>query len=274
MFLFVVLYSVGQGPVAFAYASEVFPLINREAGMSFSVFVNLTAAGLLTTFVALAQPVAGEQLDGTIASSTEHSWQLLQTQLLGCFTALNVISYGLIFFFVPETKGATVDPGEGRLNYLLLEEIRDIFETSVKERFNEGLSTISGLLKLLFTPQLDQRAPTLPLQDGYELDKRNDGFDHSARGLGPAEQDRQESGGSSESLHPPDASQIDESERMGVRSLDDEPVGEPNNGNGPYNEALRDQWEPHADGTALNRRLVELFEEAIPLLRQHQFDHR
>jgi hypothetical protein len=59
MFLFVLFYSFGQGPgkshgarmgmarirerdlltpiVAFAYASEVFPLLNREAGMSFSV---------------------------------------------------------------------------------------------------------------------------------------------------------------------------------------------------------------------------------------------
>lgn len=45
MFLFFSSYSVGQGPVAFAYSSEVFPLFNREAGMSFAVFINLTGAG-------------------------------------------------------------------------------------------------------------------------------------------------------------------------------------------------------------------------------------
>jgi MFS family permease len=62
MFLFILFYSLGQGPgesfqnsnrvattnqklVAFAYASEVFPLYCREAGMSFAVFVNLFFAG-------------------------------------------------------------------------------------------------------------------------------------------------------------------------------------------------------------------------------------
>jgi hypothetical protein len=45
MFLFVFFYSWGQGPVPFAYSSEVFPLLNREAGMSFAVFANLFGAG-------------------------------------------------------------------------------------------------------------------------------------------------------------------------------------------------------------------------------------
>jgi MFS family permease len=46
MFLFVFFYSWGQGPVPFAYSSEVFPLLNREAGMSFAVFANLFGAGI------------------------------------------------------------------------------------------------------------------------------------------------------------------------------------------------------------------------------------
>jgi MFS family permease len=45
MFFFVFFYSWGQGPVPFAYSSEVFPLLNREAGMSFAVFANLFGAG-------------------------------------------------------------------------------------------------------------------------------------------------------------------------------------------------------------------------------------
>jgi MFS family permease len=45
MIFFVFFYSWGQGPVPFAYSSEVFPLLNREAGMSFAVFANLFGAG-------------------------------------------------------------------------------------------------------------------------------------------------------------------------------------------------------------------------------------
>lgn len=54
MFLFFAFYSLGQGPVAFAYSSEVFPLFNREAGMSFAVFINLTGAGMYTPASLLA----------------------------------------------------------------------------------------------------------------------------------------------------------------------------------------------------------------------------
>lgn len=65
MFFFILFYSLGQGPgkqdkptaksrtdfliVAFAYSSEVFPLFNREAGMSWAVFVNLFGAGTSTS---------------------------------------------------------------------------------------------------------------------------------------------------------------------------------------------------------------------------------
>lgn len=35
--LFMVAYSPGEGPVAFTVSSEVFPLVNREVGMSFAV---------------------------------------------------------------------------------------------------------------------------------------------------------------------------------------------------------------------------------------------
>jgi len=38
IFAFFFFYSWSEGPVAFAYSSEVFPLLNREVGMSFAVF--------------------------------------------------------------------------------------------------------------------------------------------------------------------------------------------------------------------------------------------
>lgn len=49
LYFFIFFYSWGQGPVPFAYSSEVFPLINREAGMSFAVFINFFGAGKLST---------------------------------------------------------------------------------------------------------------------------------------------------------------------------------------------------------------------------------
>ncbi len=40
IYLFTICYSLGEGPVAFQYSSEVFPTIQREQGMAFAVFIN------------------------------------------------------------------------------------------------------------------------------------------------------------------------------------------------------------------------------------------
>ena len=37
LLLFTIAYAPGEGPVPFTLSSEVFPLINREVGMSFAV---------------------------------------------------------------------------------------------------------------------------------------------------------------------------------------------------------------------------------------------
>ncbi|KAI9760165.1 MAG: hypothetical protein M1840_002716 [Geoglossum simile] len=49
--LFGIFYAPGLGPVPFTYSAEVFPLINREAGMSHSVFWNMLGAGILSLTV-------------------------------------------------------------------------------------------------------------------------------------------------------------------------------------------------------------------------------
>ncbi|KAI4611679.1 hypothetical protein J4E83_007929 [Alternaria metachromatica] len=45
--VFIIAYSVGEGPAAFVISAEVFPLVNRELGMSLAVCWNFMGAGLL-----------------------------------------------------------------------------------------------------------------------------------------------------------------------------------------------------------------------------------
>lgn len=106
------------GPVAFAYSSEIFPLLNREQGMSFAVFINLFGAGLLTLFV--------PELTTSLSNYNSNG----QSSLLGVFVGFNILSLLLIFFFVPETAGATLGKQAGSLNYISLEELNYIFGVS------------------------------------------------------------------------------------------------------------------------------------------------
>lgn len=48
VFLFVVFYSPGEGPVPFTYSAEVFPLSHREVGMGWAVATNLFWAAVLS----------------------------------------------------------------------------------------------------------------------------------------------------------------------------------------------------------------------------------
>lgn len=91
--LFVILYtaaySPGAGVVPFLYSSEAFPLINREVGMSLSVSVNFTLAGLL----ALTVP----QLNHALGP----------TGLLGLFAGLDAAAAILVWLLVPGTVQVT-----------------------------------------------------------------------------------------------------------------------------------------------------------------------
>jgi hypothetical protein len=40
LYLFVVVYSPGMGPIPFTYSAEVFPITHREIGMSWAVSVS------------------------------------------------------------------------------------------------------------------------------------------------------------------------------------------------------------------------------------------
>ena len=92
IYLFAAFYSVGEGPVPFAYSAEVFPLSHREQGMGWAVTVCLGFAAVLgITFPAM---LAAMGATGAF-----------------CFYAgLNVLAFIGIFLWLPETKQLTYVP--------------------------------------------------------------------------------------------------------------------------------------------------------------------
>jgi len=91
IYIFAMFYSVGEGPVPFAYSAEVFPLSHREVGMSWAVTVCLGFSAILTiSFPALQVAIT-------------------QVGAFGFYAGLNIIAFVLIFFLVPETKQRTLE---------------------------------------------------------------------------------------------------------------------------------------------------------------------
>lgn len=91
IFLFCAFYSPGEGPCAFVYSAEAFPLSHREIGMSWAVATNnFWAAVLSLTFPRMLQ-----------AFGPQGSF--------GFYAGLNIIALVAIFLFLPETKERTLE---------------------------------------------------------------------------------------------------------------------------------------------------------------------
>ncbi|KAL2867758.1 uncharacterized protein BJX67DRAFT_77210 [Aspergillus lucknowensis] len=91
IYLFTICYSLGEGPVAFQYSSEVFPTIQREQGMAWAVAINNTFAGVLSLTFPRMRTV------------------MTPTGAFGFYAGLNLIAWGMIFCFVRETKQLTLE---------------------------------------------------------------------------------------------------------------------------------------------------------------------
>ncbi|KAI9902378.1 hypothetical protein N3K66_001730 [Trichothecium roseum] len=91
VYLFTIMYSLGEGPVAFQYSAEVFPTIQREQGMAWAVCINNTFAGILgLTFPRMTTVMT-------------------PTGAFGFYAGLNLIAWFMIFCFVRETKQLTLE---------------------------------------------------------------------------------------------------------------------------------------------------------------------
>jgi MFS family permease len=113
IYLFTAFYSPGEGPVAFAYSAEVFPLSHREAGMAFAVATNNVFAFILSlTFFRIE---AAFTIQGAF----------------GFYAGLNLLAFVWVFLFVPETKQRTLE----ELDYVFAVPTRK----HIKYQFNKAL---------------------------------------------------------------------------------------------------------------------------------------
>jgi hypothetical protein len=91
IYLFGMVYSPGEGPVPFTYSAEAYPLYIRPLGMSLA-----TATTWFFNFV-LSVTFPSMQT----AFTTEGAF--------GWYAAWNVVGWFLVLFFMPETKGRTLE---------------------------------------------------------------------------------------------------------------------------------------------------------------------
>jgi hypothetical protein len=124
VYLFTIMYSLGEGPVAFQYSAEVFPTIQREQGMAWAVCINNTFAGILgLTFPRMVSVMTA-------------------TGAFGFYAGLNLIAWGMIFCFVRETKQLTLEeldqvfnvPTKSFLKYELTESVPYFFKHTLLRR--------------------------------------------------------------------------------------------------------------------------------------------
>ncbi len=95
--LFMMSFSLGVGPVTWVVTSEIFPIQVRSKGTAFSMALNrLTSGTVAMTFLTLTEWLT---VGGAFAF----------------FTCVSATQFALTFFFLPETKGKTLEEIEASL---------------------------------------------------------------------------------------------------------------------------------------------------------------
>ncbi|KAI1344462.1 hypothetical protein F5Y15DRAFT_424606 [Xylariaceae sp. FL0016] len=105
IFLFMVVYSPGEGPVPFTYSAEAFPLYIRDTGMSFAT---ATCWGF-NFIISLTWPALNKAFG--------------EQGAFGWYAAWNMFAWVYAYFLLPETKGLT------------LEELDTVFDIGNREHF-------------------------------------------------------------------------------------------------------------------------------------------
>ncbi|KAH8816984.1 hypothetical protein F5884DRAFT_241499 [Xylogone sp. PMI_703] len=111
VYIFTAFYSVGEGPVAFVYSAEAFPLSHREMGNSWAISVTFALASALS----LTFPLMLNRFTPTGA--------------FGFYAGMNVLVFILVFLFVPDTSRYTLE----ELDYIFAVPSRKFISYQVKK---------------------------------------------------------------------------------------------------------------------------------------------
>lgn len=138
IYFFSCVYSAGEGPVPFTYSAEAFPLYIRDLGMGFA-----TATCWFFNFIlAFTFPMMMKAFTATGA--------------FGWYAAWNVVGFFLVLWFLPETKGLT------------LEELDEVFSVSTTEHaIWQTKSFLNGFQRHILRRKID---PLPPLYEHERLD--------------------------------------------------------------------------------------------------------
>ena len=91
IYLFAMFYSPGEGPVPFTYSAEAYPLYIRPLGMSL--------ATATTWFFNFVLSITWPSLQSAFSTSGAFYY----------YAAWNIVGFFLVLFFLPETKGKTLE---------------------------------------------------------------------------------------------------------------------------------------------------------------------
>lgn len=103
IYLFAIFYNFGEGPIPFTYSAEAFPLYIRDLGMGFAT----STCWFFNFILAFTWP----RLRNAFKSQGAFGW----------YAAWNIVGFFLVLWFLPETKGLT------------LEELDDVFSVSLRK---------------------------------------------------------------------------------------------------------------------------------------------
>lgn len=137
IYLFACVYSSGEGPVPFTYSAEAFPLYIRDIGMGFAT----STCWFFNFILAFSWP----RMKNAFKPQGAFGW----------YAAWNIVGFFLVLFFLPETKGLT------------LEELDEVFGVSLRKHARwRGKEMMNNIRKYIFR---QNPAPLPPLYTNHRM---------------------------------------------------------------------------------------------------------